>query len=104
VIWLLLACTAPVDSASDTGCGPNVPTWTGWTQGFVTGQCQSCHATTSPDRHGAPAAFTFDTLDQALDHADAVRASVLTDRTMPPAGGVSDDELVLLERWLDCPL
>lgn len=105
MIWLLLACTVPADTAdsADPGCGPDVPTWAGWTHGFVTGHCQACHAGTSPDRHGAPDAVTFDTLDDALAHADAIRTTVLTDPTMPPAGGIRDDELVLLARWLDCP-
>ncbi len=77
-------------------------TWDNWAGGFVRTQCQGCHAATAPDRYGAPTTITFDSEAAAIALAEAIRRSVIDDRTMPPAGGITDDELYLLEQWLVC--
>ena len=99
--WVTVAgCAAgapPVDPA------PCDVTWENYAQGFFIAYCQTCHATTAPDRHGAPADVAFDTEAQALRHLDAIRATVLDDGArMPPGGGLTDDELGWLAVYLDC--
>lgn len=93
--------TAAVDSGGPCAEAP-VVTWENFGAGFVTQHCQACHASTSPDRHGAPVAVVFDTEGDVQAWAARVheRAVVLGD--MPPLGGVTDDDRQLLDLWLTC--
>lgn len=80
-----------------------IVTWSSWGEGFVIGSCQACHSATSTDREGAPADVNFDTRDEVL----ARKARILDRSTgdspsMPPEGGVLDDDRQLLEIWLTC--
>ena len=80
-----------------------VVTWSSWGGGFVSQNCQSCHRSTSTDRHGAPPDVTFDSEADALSTADRILArSTGPEPTMPPSGGVSEDDRYLLEVWLTC--
>lgn len=95
MIWLLLACAQPSTATAVA------PTWDGWAHGFFVGYCASCHAATTPDRHGAPASVTFDTEAEVDGQLDAIRRTVLEDGTMPVAGGVFPDDLDRLRAYLD---
>ncbi|MCK6504362.1 hypothetical protein L6R53_13330 [Myxococcota bacterium] len=106
LLSLLLACG---DSGEDSGStdalcqDAPVVTWEYWGQGFLTESCQSCHASTSADRNGAPASVTFDTEAQVWTHRDAILATATgAEPTMPPRGGPSPDDRDLLEIWLRC--
>jgi uncharacterized membrane protein len=92
------------------GCAPDtichdapVVKWANFGQGFVAEACQSCHASAAPDRQEAPADVTFDSHDQLLDWLDLVVERAAADPpTMPPSGGVSDDDRYRLRVWLLC--
>ena len=104
-LLLLVACAGGVDSASaaaDTDAAVTV-TYADWTRGFLTGKCQPCHAATAPERHGAPEGVTFDTYEDALALAGRIEATVLEAGTMPPSGGVTEEEAILLAAWLADP-
>lgn len=94
---LLLACAEPEDTAVE--CVPAV-TWQGWGDGFFRGYCNSCH---SQGRLGAPESVSFDTLEQVLEHSPRIRARTLEVGDMPPAGGVSPEDLERLDALLACP-
>jgi len=80
-----------------------VVTWSSWGEGFVSQNCQSCHRSTSTDRRGAPEDIIFDTEEDALSQADRILARAAgNEPTMPPSGGVSEDDRYLLEVWLTC--
>jgi uncharacterized membrane protein len=89
----------PPDSC-DTGL--EAPSWTGWAEGFFRTNCGACHAASALDRNGAPASVSFDTPDEVAAQAAAIRRTVLTDSTMPVGGGVPEEDLRLLARYLDC--
>lgn len=78
-----------------------VVAWENFGDGFVRGHCQGCHASTAPDRHGAPHDVTFDAEADVRRRADDVLALVESG-AMPPGGGVTDDDLALLRVWLGC--
>ena len=97
--------TGTPGTSADTGLCADAPvlTWANFGDGFVTEHCQACHASTSPDRRGAPEDVTFDTLDQTLAWRDRVLArSAGDDPTMPPQGGVDPVEREKVEIWLTC--
>ncbi len=80
-----------------------VVTWSSFGEGFMTQNCQSCHRTTSTDRRGAPVDIVFDTQRDVLDQADRILARATNiEPSMPPSGGVSEDDRYLLEVWLTC--
>jgi len=88
----------------DTGCVSAYGlTWDGWAQGFMTTYCQACHSADSPDRRGAPADANFDTLEDVLSWSELIRTRVIEEQTMPVGGGILEDDLLLLEDFLDCP-
>lgn len=104
-LLLLLSCAEPTGDTGDPCADVPLVNWDNFGQGFIIEACQGCHASTAQDRHGAPQAVHFDTVDdvwlwrpQVLDRA----APVDGDPTMPPAGGTDPDDRTRLRWWLDC--
>ena len=89
----------------DTGQCSDVPvvTWSTFGQGFMDFYCQGCHASTTQNRHDAPESVVFDNEEDCIDQAGRILArSIGPNPTMPPSGGVIEDDLYLLEVWLTC--
>lgn len=91
---------AEVAGPCDTGL--EAPTWDGFAWGFFRTYCSACHAQDAPDRHGAPLSVVFDTERQVAAQSAAIRRTVLEVGTMPIGGGVDAQQLIMLERYLDC--
>lgn len=79
-------------------------TWDNWGSSFFATYCDSCHAASSPNRFGAPEYATFDTEEEVRNWQEPIRFTVLEEETMPLGGGVYEDDLFLLEIYLDCGL
>ncbi len=78
-------------------------TWNSWGRGFLTEACQACHASTATNRYGAPEDVAFDTVDEAWTWADRILARAASDPpSMPPAGGVTEDDRTRLTWGLSC--
>lgn len=93
----------PGDDAHPAWCDTAVEVgWDDFGHGFLLTHCQGCHASTAPERYGAPEGVVFDTEQDAVEQADAILRVVIEARTMPPAGGVTEDEELLLQTWLLC--
>jgi uncharacterized membrane protein len=106
VAWLAAGCGA-ANATPDTaaaGCADDASlTWDSFGRGFFTQHCNTCHAATSPDRHGAPPEVTFDAEAEVWAQRDAITAATAGDPpSMPPTGGVAADDRTLLARWLAC--
>lgn len=71
---------------------------------FLDANCQRCHASASEDRNGAPASFTFDTVEDVRDHRERIFARAAGDNASMPPG--PDDppvaERAMLAEWLAC--
>jgi uncharacterized membrane protein len=111
VLLVVAACAGDDDGGETTAappeqtCGEEVPLvdWDTFGHGFLTTYCQGCHASTTPDRRGAPEAVTFDTEEDALAwRAQILGAAASEAPTMPPNGGPSDDDRERLSIWLTC--
>ena len=72
---------------------------------FTLDWCRGCHSTAIPMamRQKAPLDVNFDTIDdiRRWQHQMLVQATGTAPK-MPPAGGPSGDERVLLTEWLGC--
>ena len=80
-----------------------VTTWANFGEGFLLQACQPCHASSTAERNGAPETVVFDTeADAALFAGSILAAATGEDPSMPPEGGVSDDNRYFLEAWLTC--
>ncbi len=93
------------DDATSTAdpCGDApVVAWANGAHGVFIEHCQPCHASTALDRHGAPPDVVFDTRADAQRWADRVQARAVDAATMPPAGGVLEQDRALLALWLQC--
>jgi uncharacterized membrane protein len=80
-------------------------TWNNFGRGFTIEACQGCHASTveGDARFGAPEWVVFDTVDQVWAVADLVLAVCTGEApSMPPQGGVTDDDRARLQWWLSC--
>lgn len=98
LLLLLVGCAAP-DICEEA---PTV-TWDNFAAGFVSENCQSCHASTSTDRNYAPENVTFDTEEELWAHApDVLGVATGENPFMPPQGGVSEDDRYQLEVMLSC--
>jgi uncharacterized membrane protein len=98
--------TAPTDTGPDaTDPCADIPlvTYNNFGNGFMTENCQGCHASTTADRYGAPESVTFDSVDEVWALAERILARAASDdATMPPAGGVSEEDRTKLGWWLQC--
>lgn len=106
-LLLIAACSdkAGESGAGDSGLCADAPVlmYANFGQGFLLENCQSCHASTSLDRNGAPEGVVFDTLEDVLPLADLILAQAGgEDPPMPPQGGVEDLEREKLRIWLSC--
>lgn len=105
MILFVLACAGASGDSAVAGACDSAPTvsWESWGAGFVTENCQTCHASTSANRQGAPDDVVFDTAEEVWAHRDEVLRDVTGDSpTMPPEGGLLDDDRYLLGVWLTC--
>ena len=107
VVLLLLSCsTSPdtgADTADDTCAEAAVTNWNNFGASFLTHQCQSCHASGAPNRYDAPEDVHFDTVEEAWDWADRILARATGEApSMPPEGGVDEDDRTRLSWWLIC--
>jgi uncharacterized membrane protein len=99
----IAGCGGGSASGDDVCQDTAVLTWDNFGEGFLVTNCQGCHASTAADRHDAPADVTFDTRDEALARADRILARTTSDPpTMPPGGGVSDEDRHKVTVWLTC--
>ncbi len=106
MILLYWACAGngDLDTATAALCedAPRLE-WENFGSGFVTENCQPCHASTSADRYGAPSDVTFDTEDETLAWSTEILARATGESpSMPPAGGVDDVDREKLAIWLSC--
>lgn len=110
MMLLLLACAgAPTgdDTAAPADTGPcaDVPvvTYANFGEGFVLHHCQGCHASSTPDRYGAPGEVTLDTVDEVWAQKDRILLRAASEPpTMPPAASTSEDDRTRLRWWLEC--
>lgn len=112
ILWL--GCAAGDSAGGDLAAGgggedpcQGVPelTWRNWGQGFVTENCQGCHASTvtGERRQGAPTDVVFDTPAEVWSWATSIVAIATGEgAAMPPQGGVSEIDRERLRWWLEC--
>lgn len=75
-------------------------TWGGFGASFFRTYCASCHSAETANRRGAPEGVDFDSEADVIAWGERVRARVVAAETMPLGGGVLDDDMVLLDRYL----
>lgn len=80
-----------------------VVTWANFLEGFMLENCQTCHASTTLERYGAPVEVTFDEEAEVLKWEARILARATGESpSMPPGGGVSPEDRLLLEISLVC--
>jgi len=95
IFWLMACSTQTLDEE----CSPLY--YENFGAAFLTENCQGCHAQEARDREGAPSAVFFDTKADVLSQLDVMIAEIEM-QTMPPAGGLSEEELSAALEWLNC--
>jgi len=72
--------------------------------GFMARNCTGCHSSglAEGDRFGAPELVDLDTLSAVDTWAYRIHARAIQDTTMPPGGGIPEEDLALLDEWLQC--
>jgi uncharacterized membrane protein len=110
VAVLAAGCTGT--SAGDDGPGDDGPSscdtsflsYDNFGEPFVANWCRSCHSSQVPAdmRQTAPLDVNFDDLDQVRSFAARIQFRAGEQKTMPPAGGPSDEERALLVEWIGC--
>ena len=101
----LAACTGDPDGGgADAVCdGQPVTTWDNFGSSFLTENCDICHAASTANRFGAPEDVHFDTVDEVRERVDRILPVATGDvPSMPPEGGVDEDDRKRFEVWLLC--
>ena len=109
-LWIVLvACAAEVEDTADTNeidpecVDAQLVTYNNFGESFMTHSCQGCHASTAPNRYGAPEEVSFDDLDAVWRQAATILAvSTGPAPSMPPQGGVTGIQRTKLQWWLRC--
>jgi uncharacterized membrane protein len=104
MLWvLLLSCvTEEFYSSKDTTESEcSTVSYANVGEAFMVQYCLGCHAAYSSNRQGAPVDVTLDSLEDIRLHIDQVRHEIES-QTMPPSGGVEEEQLALILDWLDC--
>lgn len=109
--WALPGCgcgqdgPTPLTDEPPTTCTTDL-TWNGFGQPFFGEWCTSCHSQNANNRYGAPEAVNLDTYAGVVQWAPLVQVVAVdnwnTDAQMPPAGGVAESDIALLDEWLRC--
>lgn len=106
MLLLMLACAGTEEEKDSNVATCNdtpIVTYDNFGRGFVTESCQGCHASTAPDRHGAPEAVTFDNVEEVWRWDERILARAASaEPDMPPQGGVVEDDRIRLQWWLLC--
>lgn len=104
VLWGLVACGSGAAPVEDGPCADApVLTWDNFGGGFLVENCQACHASTAPDRQGAPSDVVFDTEEDAWAWSARILARATGDAPdMPPQDGIDADDRTRLDLWLRC--
>ena len=96
MILFLFACG--LDCSDD----PYAPTYENWAEGFFLSKCLPCHGEAVQEVFGAPN-IQLASYSDVYHLRDTIRRFVLEEQSMPPGGGLFEDEKLMLEQWLDCP-
>ena len=109
MLWMMLACGG--DSADSAVVEPvdcaEVTTWSTVGAPFIYTWCTPCHSSTisGADRQGAPEGVSFGGLEDVQAWADRIEVRVFAESNpMPPAGGLSAEELEAVAAWIECGL
>lgn len=77
--------------------------WANFGNAFMIQNCNGCHASTTPERYGAPPLATFDTPEEVwMQKASVLYAAGGEAPRMPPSGGTTDVQRLKLAIWLEC--
>ena len=106
ILLALLACQPTEDSAagdSEGSCSDAASiTWDNYGEGLILEHCQPCHASETPERHGAPEDVSFDDHEQVLAWKERILIRSLGDGGMPPSRPLLEIDQQMLETWLTC--
>jgi uncharacterized membrane protein len=105
--WLLLmlvACDPAPVTIDEMPCTGTTLTYDNFGAAFLNENCNTCHSASTGDRHGAPASFTFDTLDEVRAHKDRIFVRAAGPNTSMPPGPVDppSEARDRLAEWLAC--
>lgn len=108
-VLALVMCVASCHRDEQPAVGPACPpdsalTWTSFGEPFVRSWCTGCHSSAlgEADRQGAPLGVDLDRLDTVRAYSERIAVRAVDQRTMPPAGGPSAQDLDRLDEWLAC--
>ena len=104
----LVACEGG-EATDSSACDRDPPlSYDNFGRGFLEKQCTGCHSSLlrAEQRNDAAVGIDLNSYRDALMWAERIQARVLDPEvpTMPPGGGPSADELILLDEWLQCEL
>ena len=101
-VLLVVGCGPESEATFDTGVC-DVLTHQNFGAAFMVEHCQGCHnsALAEAQRAGAPTNVFFDTEADVIYWLDRVYVEVST-QSMPPMGGIDQEEQQLALEWLDC--
>ena len=98
---VFLGCSDHTDTASI--CDDDLPlTWDNWGDGFFASYCRSCHSESTKQRYGAPDSVDFDDVEDVQLWAERIHVRTIAEQTMPPGGGVLEEDLEFLSQYLQC--
>ena len=103
---LLVASCARYPRIDDYPCPPEGTTygWDDFGHAFFVDYCNGCHGAGVDERHGAPAAYVFDTHAEVQALAPRIFARAAADNTSMPPGPDDPPEVerYALAEWLAC--
>lgn len=103
ILALMLACGDGDDSGISCDRETEL-TYDNFGGAFLSKHCTGCHSVLHEGdlREGAPLGIDLNTYADVLQWATRIDARTLGSLDMPPGGGPSADERMMLAEWLEC--
>lgn len=89
---------------TDPNCDRSFLRYDNFGSPFIVNWCRACHSSELPPgmRQDAPIDVNFDTLDEIRAWSSRINLTAGAGTSMPPTGGPSASERVMLVEWLRC--
>ena len=98
----LFACTG--EEEEDPCFEEPALTWENFGQGHMRTHCNGCHSSQLREgrRQEAPIGIDFDTWNGVVNWGERIYIRTLEQKTMPPLGGPTEQELLRFDQWMVC--
>ena len=102
IVVLFLSCATPESVQFDTQSDfCSAVQYHNFGASFMVQNCLGCHHPESTNRQGAPEDVALERLENIIEYKERIQIRI-EDQSMPPQGGLKEEDRNMAIQWLDC--